>query len=155
MYAHGVCGVSTVIFATGDGTESGDATIKLDAAKGKGCGRTFTLVYPDGATETLRSFNNLRGLQSSVSRIEIGATKTRTFAISPSSIGVPSRCGRLLFGEGKLGGGAGSDPVLVTRVDARTWRVASQVDGQVLCENTGEFYAMPVAFVIVASSDLP
>jgi hypothetical protein len=155
VYANDVCGVTTRIFATTAGSGSGDATIRLDAATGKGCGRTFTIVYPDGRSETLRSFANLWAVHSPTSSIPIGATELRRFVFNPSAINVSSRCGRLIFGESELGGAAGSDRLEVTRVDARTWHVQSQPeDRNALCENTGALYEMSVEFTVVASQDL-
>lgn len=154
-YANGVCSVSAKIFLNG----SGDATIQTDAGKGKnGCTRRFTVTYPDGATESFRSFNNLRVLQTTSTVIAQGTSALRTLAINPSGLSNnPSRCGRLLFGQGNQGGGAGSDSVVVTRLGANTWEVESQAAPKnlALCENTGELYAMPLRFRIVSSANLP
>lgn len=159
VYANGVCGVTARIFATTAASNSGDATISMDQPKGKNrCGRLVTLVYPDGhPPESLRTFANLRKLQSSGSSIPVGHAELRTFAISPGGLSNnPSRCGRLLFGEGDQGNGAGSDRVLVTRVDYRTWRVQSDPESSRLawCESTGDLFVMSVDFTIVASRDL-
>ncbi|HUG27824.1 MAG TPA: hypothetical protein VMK53_05950 [Gemmatimonadales bacterium] len=156
-YAHGTCGVTAKIYATEAASNSGDATIGMDAPK-RGCGRRVTLVYPDDVSETVRTFGNLRKLQNTTTIITIGDTEKRTLAISPGSYSNnPSRCDRLLFGEGGQGNGVGSDSVLVTRVDARTWRVWSDPDSEKLawCEKTGELFPMTVDFTIVASTDLP
>jgi len=80
--------------------------------------------YPDGFTETLPSFNNVRRVQNTTSVILVGSTVERTLAINPGTLANnPSRCGRLLFGVGEQGAGLGSESVLITRVDARTWEV--------------------------------
>jgi hypothetical protein len=153
-YANGVCGVGTTIFVSG----SGDATIQTDKPKGKGCGRRFVLAYPDGFTESVLSFNNVRELHKTTETIPIGATVRRTFAINPGvAPNNPSRCDRLLFGLGRAGLGMGSDSVEVTRVDPRTWHVRSQPppDNRVLCEKTGEVFEMTVDFRVVANQNLP
>jgi hypothetical protein len=154
-YAHGVCSVTGKLFLNG----SGDATIQTDVGKGKNpCTRTFTVTYPDGVTETFRSFNNLRVLQTTSTVIPVGSQALRTLAINPGVLtNNPSRCGRLLFGEGNQGGGAGSDSVVVTRISADTWEVESQAapNNRALCEDTGELYPMPVRFRLVSSVDLP
>lgn len=54
--------------------------------------------------------------------------------------------------------GAGSDSVLVTRLDARSWQVQSQAapdQQRAYCENNGALYSMPVSFVVVSSANLP
>lgn len=156
-YASGVCGVTAKIFATTAASNSGDATLNMDAPKGKnGCDRKITLRYPDGQTETLRSFANLRKLQNTTSRIAIGETVLRTLGISPGALSNnPSRCGRLVFGpNGSVA--LGTDSVQVTRIDEQTWHVDTRPGlSQAWCENRNELYEMPLSFVIVASYPLP
>lgn len=158
-YASGTCGVTAKIFATTEYSNSGDATISMNAAKGKnGCGRRVTLVYPDNVSETVRSFNNLRVLQNTTTIIPVGATAKRTLGIAPAGFSNnPSRCDRLLFGQGGQGNGVGSDSVLVTRLDARTWRIQSDPSSTKLawCEKLNTLFEMTVDFTIVASRDLP
>lgn len=154
VYANGVCGVSTRIFATTGGSNSGDAT--LQTAKAKNCSRRFTLLYPDAVTETVLSFNNLNILQNTGYSIPVNTTVKRRLIIAPGSLANnPSRCGRVLFGpNGAIS--PGSDSLNVTRMDAQTWLVQSDPDSNLAyCENTGELYAMPVSFVIVSSAVLP
>src|SRR6478672_9308095 len=115
-YTSGVCNVSGTIFATTAASNSGDATIQTsNATKGK-CGRQFIIVYPDGFTETVISFNNLNNLQNTTYSIPVGATVMRRLVVNPGVLANnPSRCGRLHFGVGPLGDrGVGSDSVTVT-----------------------------------------
>jgi len=151
-YANGACGVSAKIFATTAGSNSGDATIQT--AKG-GCSRRFTLRYPDAATESVLSFNNLLQLQSTTYSIPIGSTVKRRLILNPGAIANnPSRCGRLLFGvNGTVG--VGSDSVNVTRTSASSWQVQSAGSNLALCEATGALYAMPVSFTVTSSVPLP
>ena len=153
LYANGVCGVSTNIFAGG----TGDATIQTSAPKAKVCGRTFTVVYPDNFTETVPSFNNLADLENTTDIIPIGATVKRHMNFAPGSIiGTTSRCGTLYFGPGKLGNGVGSDSLNVTRVDASTWHVTSDpTHNLALCGTNNTLYAMTLDFTIVSSRALP
>lgn len=147
VYAHGQCNVSTVLYA------GWDATIRVDKGKGKNsCSRTFTLRYSDGVIETGTAFSNLREVQSPI--IPVGQMALRTLAINVGAIN-NSRCGRLLFGVGRHGGGVGSDSVIVHRTNARTWHVQSQ-EGHTLalCENNDTLYEMPVSFMIVADTDV-
>jgi hypothetical protein len=158
-YTSGVCNVSGTIFATTAGSNSGDATIQTsNATKGK-CGRQFTIVYPDGFTETVISFNNLNNLQNTTYSIPVGATVMRRLVVNPGVLANnPSRCGRLHFGVGPLGDrGIGSDSVAVTRISANTWQVQSQPapNDKAQCENNGQLYEMPVSFVVVSSYPLP
>jgi hypothetical protein len=153
-YANGTC-VATVIFATTAGSNSGDATIQT--AKSRTCTRRFTLRYSAAAgdTESVPSFNNLLGLQSTTSIIHVGAPAMRRLIINPGAISNnPSRCGRVIFGaNGTVG--AGSDSVLVTRVDASTWQVQSTGNQRGWCETTGALYTMPVSFTVASSYALP
>lgn len=160
VYTDGVCGVSAKIFATtaSSNTPSGDATIQTSGV-GK-CGRSFALAYPDGTSETLPSFNNLNHIENPTYSIPIGTTVLGRLVINPGVLNDnPSRCDKLDFGPFALDPsiGAGSDDILITRVDARTWHVQSQPapDDLALCEKTGELLEMRVDFTVVASRDLP
>lgn len=158
-YTSGVCNVSGTIFATTAASNSGDATIQTSSpTKGK-CGRQFTIVYPDGYTETLASFNNLNLLENTTYSIPVGRTVMRRLVVNPGVLANnPNRCGKLYFGVGPLGEkGIGSDSVAVTRISTNTWQVQSQPaphDGA-QCENNGQLYEMPVSFVVVSSYPLP
>ena len=157
-YTSGVCNVSGTIFATTAASNSGDATIQTSSpTKGK-CGRQFTIVYPDGFSETLASFNNLNLLENTSYSIPVGATVMRRLVVNPGVLANnQSRCGRLFFGVGPLGDkGIGSDSVSVTRLDASTWRVQSQAApyDRALCETDGRLYEMPVSFIIASSYPL-
>lgn len=151
-YANGTC-VTTKIFATTAGSNSGDATIQT--AKSQNCTRRFTLRYPDAVTEVVPSFNNLLQLQNTTFSIPIGSTVKRRLIVNPGAIANnPSRCGRLLFGpNGAVG--VGSDSVNVTRTSASSWQVASAGSNLALCEATGALYAMPVSFTVTSSVPLP
>jgi hypothetical protein len=152
-YANGVCGVSAKLFATTAGSNSGDATIQT--AKGKNCTRRFTLRYPDGATESVLSFNNLLQLQNTTYSIPVGSTAKRRLILNPGAIASnPSRCGRLLFGPNGLVG-VGSDSVNVTRTSASSWQVQSAGSNLAYCEANGALYAMPVSFTVTSSVPLP
>ena len=72
-YGDGVCGVTGTIYATTSASNTADATLTTDQNGKKGCARTFTLAYPTGS-ESFRSFNNLRELQSSTFLIPAGQT---------------------------------------------------------------------------------
>ena len=151
-YANGTC-VTTRIFATTAGSNSGDATIQT--ATSRNCTRRFTLRYPDAFTEVVPSFNNLLKLQSSTSSIPVGTTVKRRLIVAPGSLNNnPSRCGRLLFGpNGAVG--AGSDSVNVTRTSASSWQVQSAGSNLAYCEGNGQLYTMPVSFVVVSNPALP
>ena len=158
-YTSGVCNVSGKIFATTAASNSGDATIQGSAATHGKCGRQFTLVYPDGFTETRGTFNNLHELENTTYSIPIGTTVRRRLVVDGGLLGSnPSRCGKLFFGVGPLGDkGIGSDSVAVTRIDASTWQVQSQPapNNRALCETNNQLYGMPVSFVVVSSHPLP
>jgi hypothetical protein len=146
VYANGVCRVSATIFAN-----SGDATVQTTAPKGNTCGRRFRVVYPDGGSDFTPAFNNLNKLQQPP--IPVGTTEERRLILNP---GEGTRCGRVIFGSNGIVGD-GTDKLLVTRMDARTWQVQSQAspNDRAFCESNGAIYNMQVSFVIIASRDLP
>ena len=158
-YTNGVCNVGGTIFATTAASSSGDATIQTSSATPGKCGRRFTLVYPDGFSESLISFNNLKELENTTYSIPVGTTVMRRLIVNPGVLtNKYSRCGILYFGVGPLGEkGIGSDSVAVTRVDASTWQVQSQPapNNRALCGTNNQLYAMPVSFVVVSSRPLP
>jgi hypothetical protein len=160
-YSHGVCTVSSAIFVGG----SGDNTINFSYPKTAPktvCGRTFTMVFPDGFTETLAYAGGVQILQSSSFQIPVGTQAKRHMRFGADQRGrgnpVAARCGLgLVFGEGGGNPALGSDSVVVSRLDARTWRVQSQAapDNQAFCIDNGQLYDMTLDFLIVASRDLP
>lgn len=160
-YSNGVCSVTSKIFVDG----SGDNTINFSYPKTSPkpvCGRTFTMVYPDAFTETLAYQGGVQILQSSSFQIPIGSQVKRHMRFGADQRSRanpnPARCGLgLVFGEGGANPAIGSDSVVVSRIDARTWRVQSQPapDNLAFCIDNGQLYAMTVDFVIVASRDLP
>jgi len=148
VYANGVCGVSGSLFLSG----SGDATLNASNPQRSGADRTcsdsprqFTVVYGDGVTEAA-GFINLHSLQTTTSSIPVSATQPRFFGFATG------RCEKLQFGNGTLG-----DSVLVTRVDAHTWRVASRAtpDDRAYCVANAQTYHMQIDLVVVSSRDVP
>jgi len=159
VYAAGVCNVTGAIFSGDDGgtNNGGDATLQISLATHGKCGRLFTIAYPDGVSETLASFNNLHELENTVYSIPIGSTALRRLTINTENVTnkVTPRCGKLQFGVFPTGG-AGSDSVQVTRIDASTWQVQSQPppNDLALCEKNGQLYHMQVSFLAVSSRPL-
>ena len=157
-YADGVCKVAAKIFATTQYSNSGDATLNTSTTSGK-CVRHFTLVYPDGYTETVGAFINLREIENTMYSITSNTPVKRQLHVNPGQLSNnPNRCGDLVWGYGAANNVAqGSDSVLVTRVDASTWHVVTQAAPNNLawCKTNGLLYAMPVDFVVVASRALP
>jgi hypothetical protein len=156
VYADGVCSFSSQIFNTG----SGDDTFSFSYPKGK-CGRTWTVMFPDGVTETLAYNGGLQVLESPTSRIPIGDDSLRHFRFGTSSTnGNPtaSRCSQgLVFGEGGANPAPGSDRLVVHRMNDSMWYVHSQLapNDSAYCIDNGKLYEMQVSFLIVASQPLP
>jgi len=158
VYANGVCNVATTIFATAQKSNSGDATLNTGTGGGR-CSRHITAVFPDGFSESVGTFMNLREIENTMYAIPIGATVERQLHVgtdqTPSD---HSRCGGLVFGYGVAANvGAGSDSIWVTRVDASTWHAYSKAapDNLASCKNTGQLYAINVDLTIVSSRPLP
>lgn len=159
MYAVGVCSFTSTMFTTG----SGDDTFGNSYPKSGKCGRTWTVTYPDGFTETLAYGGGLQVLEKIGGfTIPINGQALRhfRFAATTGASGNPvaGRCSQgLVFGPNGNNPAPGSDSVMVTRVDARTWDVHSQPapNGRAYCIDNGQLYEMQVAFRIIASQDLP
>lgn len=158
VYDNGVCKVSAKIFATTQYSSSGDVTLNTNTLSGK-CVRHFTLAYPDGYTETVGSFINLRQIENPTYSIPIGTTAERQLHVNPGVLSNnPNRCDNIAWGYDVANNNAqGSDSVLVTRVDASTWHVFSQPAPHTLawCKANGLLYSMPVDFIITSSRPLP
>jgi hypothetical protein len=143
-YVSGACGVTTALY-------NGNLNIQMDAARRNACSRAVKVVYGSGtpAQETIRVFMSGRDFASVVEN----RPETRTFAINSNLVSQPSRCGRVLFGVGEQGAGAGSDPLLVTRT-GNAWHVRSQDDGnggkltRAWCENENAILDIEVSFTI-------
>jgi hypothetical protein len=159
VYAAGVCNVTGAIFSGDDGgtNNGGDATLQVSLPTHGQCGRQFTIAYPDGVSETLAAFSNLHALENTVYSIPIGSTAFRRLTINTVNVvnKVNPRCDKLQFGAFPTGG-AGSDSVAVTRIDASTWQVKSQAppNDHALCEKNGQLYHMQVSFIAVSSRPL-
>lgn len=150
VYADGICGTSGAFFATTAASNSGDVTLKLAASRTcPSSPRSLTISYDDGVVETASggTFLNLHGVENSTTSIPIGTTAPRFLAIHYTP-----RCSALQFGKDSL-----SDAVLVTRLDAHTWRAVSQAapNDRAYCTTTLRSYHMPVDLIIVSSRDLP
>ena len=158
LYANGTCGVSTSLLYSG----SGDNTISFPYPKSKSCGRTWTVAYPDGYSETLAYAGGVQVLENATYSIPIGNTVLRHFRFGTNvrTLGDPTggRCSQgLVFGPNGANPAPGSDSVMVTRVDASTWEVQSQPapNDNAYCVDNGQLYEMQVHFVIVSSNPLP
>jgi len=158
IYADGVCSVVSSLFLTG----TGDNVFQMTYPKANTCGRTWTMVYPDGFTETLAYQGGVQILEGPSFNIPVGTTARRhmRFGIGAGNNGNPlaARCSQgLVFGEGGGNPAVGSDSVTVTRVDAATWDVASQPapNDHAYCVNSGQLYEMQVRFRIIANRPVP
>jgi hypothetical protein len=155
-YANGQCGVEAKIFATAEFSNSGDATLNMtNARKSTGCvaPRHFTIVFPDGLTETTTSFSNLRELENTTYAIPVGATVPRAFHLGMSS----TRCEGLAWSTLAGGVTVPGDSVIVTRTAADSWHIQSQPypNNRAWCKPNGPTYNMAVDFTITSSRPLP
>jgi hypothetical protein len=157
-YADGVCSFESTLYFTG----SGDNTMSMRYPKRRVCGRTFTLVFPDGYSETLAFSGGVQVLDNLSYAIPVGTTVRRHMRLGSSNttLGNPAagRCSAgLVFGEGGANPALGSDSVSVTRIDASTWEVASQAppNDHAFCVDNGALYEMQLRFRIVTARALP
>jgi hypothetical protein len=156
VYANGLCGVEAKIFATTEFSNSGDATLSMgNARKSTGCvaPRHFTIVFPDGLTETTTSFSNLRELENTTYAIPLGAPVLRAFHLGMSS----TRCEGLAWSTLAGGVTVPGDSVIVTRTAADSWHIQSQPypNNRAWCKPNGPTYNMAVDFTITSSRPLP
>jgi hypothetical protein len=155
-YTNGYCGVEAKIFATTEFSNSGDATLSMgNARKGTGCvaPRHITVVFPDGLTATMASFDNLRQVENTTYAIPVGSTVKRAFHLGMSS----TRCDGLAWSNLAGGVGVPGDSVLVTRTAADTWHVQSQPapNNRAWCKPNGPTYNMAVDFTLRSARPLP
>ncbi len=136
-YVDGVCTVAAVI------QSSGDATFDISAPRGRSCGRTVGIVYPDGITRQVAMFANLQLLESP--SIAVGTTKPRRLILNPGWKNGADLCGRIIFGDNGTVG-AGTDMVMVTRTGLTSWSVSGA--GQALCEKKASNFASSASFTI-------
>jgi len=159
VYANGVCNLAAKIFATTQFSNSGDATMNTGSSKsGVKCTRRLRFVFPDGYSETVGAFNNLREIENTAYSIPVGSTVLRQLHLGTDQPGTNSRCNGLVFGYGaRANVGAGSDSIWVTRVDPRTWHAYSQAPPHNLawCKNTGQLYPMTVDLTVISNRPLP
>ena len=158
VYAHGVCGVNSKIFATATASNSGDAIMHTNNPRfsDRKCAdypRTVTVEYAPGDQESGPVFINVREIANTTFQIPIGSTVQRILRVNVG------RCDGLAWTP-QLGDGtntSGGDYVNVTRVDGSTWLVESQPypDNQAYCVATGQLYNIAVRFTIVSSDPLP
>lgn len=159
VYANGVCGVNSKIFATGEASGSGDAIMHTNNPRSKDvkCSaypRLVTVDYGDGVVETAPVFINVREIANATFQIPIGGNTLRILRVN-----LGGRCDGLAWAD-QLADGTnsnGGDRVQVTRVDASTWLVESQPypDNQAYCVATGQLYNIAVRFTVISSSPLP
>jgi hypothetical protein len=160
VYANGACGLQAKIFATAELSNSGDATLNTGSPRSKDrtCvvyPRSFTIVYPDGFTETTGSFSNTQLIENTTSSIPVGATVKRALRFGLAS---SARCESLIWAATALGGvTVPGDSVLVTRTAPDTWHVQSQPapDNRAWCKPDGPSYNMDVDFTITSSRARP
>lgn len=156
VYANGVCGVNSKIFATGSASNSGDAIMHTNnpANQDRKCSaypRKVTIEYAPGDVESSTVFINVREIANTTYQIPIGTTVRRALLIGGT------RCDGLRFTALTDGIDTGADSVNVTRASADTWLVESQPypDNEAYCRLTGQKHNIAVRFSVVSSAPLP
>ena len=136
-YVNGVCTVAAAI------QSSGDATFDITAPRGRSCGRTVGIAYPDGITRQVAMFANLNLLESP--SIPLNTTAPRRLILNPGWKNAADLCGRIIFGDNGTVG-SGTDMVNVTRTGLTSWSVSGA--GQALCEKKASNFASSASFTI-------
>ncbi|MEP6507141.1 MAG: hypothetical protein ABJC63_02870 [Gemmatimonadales bacterium] len=173
VYDNGVCGVTSQIF-NATGSISGDATLQTNnpTAKANGCAaypRKMSVVYPvndpqypNGGSETMAVFLNVRNISNPATVIRQGYANRveRAMAVNPTQ---STRCDAWRWNID-----VGGDDVWVERIDARTYHVytkdrdpdplvaaANAGVNRATCTTTGQQHHLPVDLLIVSKQDLP
>lgn len=156
VYASGVCGVNSKIFATASASNSGDAIMHTNnpASKDRRCAeypRRILITYGPGDTQATPTFLNVREIANTSYRIPVGETARRALRMNDA------RCDGLVFIGQVDGVVTGADSVNVTRTASDTWVVESRPfpDNRAYCRATGQMYHISVRFKVVASHPLP
>lgn len=160
VYHDGVCGVAAKIFATTAASNSGDATMQTDNPKtsDRSCAsypRKVKIAYGD-RIDVGTVFANTRAIVNTDSTIPIGTTAKRMLALTLSGTGL--RCKDLRWTiQTQAAGFVNADQVLVTRIDLRTWQVATQPypNDRAYCIDNAASYHLPVRFTIISDRDMP
>lgn len=156
FYRNGECGATGVIFF---GSGSGDNVNTTDGSRrDRSCAawpRRITVVYPDGLQQTAPFRLNLLALQTTTRFIPAGTMERRglNFVLEHAS----ARCDVLRYAAiYQQTIPIAADSLNVTRIDARTWEVASQPypNDRAYCTTTGESFHMPIRMRVTASRDL-
>ena len=122
-YADGVCGVLARVFYLAPDYLDGNLQLDNPRAKDRSCGtspRNLTITYPDNGLVQTNSGGMNIGLMGTVTVSSGPQERSMNIGIAGSG----ARCTRLGFGN-LLGG----TKVVVTRVSATQWNVASQMGG--------------------------
>lgn len=159
VYDDGTCGVSAKIFATIAASNSGDGTMQTDNPrysdrKCAGYPRKVKIAYGD-RTDVATVAANVRAIVNTDSTIAVGSTVRRMLALSLSGTGL--RCAELRWTIQTVASGpVNGDQVNVTRLDASTWRVETQLapNNRAYCVDNGLSYNLPVSFLIVSRRPL-
>jgi hypothetical protein len=163
VYADGVCGVHSKIFATGTVNGGGDAIMSTDQTKygDHHCAdypRKLGMVLRDDAGNVVAQLSssaylNAYDVEATTNNIPIGSTVTHSFTLSNDQ-----RCSGLRWTL-KMPDGtpSGADQVNITRTSASTWDVQTQPypNDKAYCIGDARLYHVPVRFTIVADRALP
>jgi hypothetical protein len=157
VYASGVCGVTSKIFATEQNSNSGDAIMSTANPQGGGrkCDnyqRLLTVDYGDGVVQSVTVFLNVRQIANTTYQIPLGTTVSRTMGMNET------RCDGLVWTSILLDGTlTGGDSVKVTRTSANSWLVETQPypANKAYCRADGQTYHVAARFTVVSATPLP
>lgn len=139
-YAEGVCGVVARVFYLAPNYLDGNLQLNNPRAKDRNCAvRKLSVTYPDNGQ-----------VQSNSGSMNVGSMGTVTSTTGPglrsmnvAIAGNTARCTRLGFGNA-----IGGSQVVVTRVNATTWNVTSQLGGSAACEKPDGSIEMIANFTV-------
>ncbi len=149
QYRDTVCGVTARVFFLDPTYLDGNLQLDNSRALDRKCvsfgiaayPRKLSVRYPDGVTQTNTGGVNVANMGTVAS----GSPELRSMGVRIA--GTAARCSSLSFG-----GNAGGSQVLVTRVSATSWSVASQTGGTAVCVSpsgaTSTIQDLAVAFTV-------
>jgi len=159
VYANGLCGTTTRIYATTEASNSGDMMFQTFAprTKDRACAvypRRIRVTFPDGFSELTYSTTNLQRVENTTLQIPVGSTVKRQLNMGT---GESVRCTGIRWGA-NTGSSVVGDSVLVTRTALDTWHVQTQPppNNRGVCLSTSPTaYNRSVDFWVISARPLP
>lgn len=164
VYADGVCGVHSKIFATAAASNSGDAVMGTNDPKyaDRHCRddpRKVTVILRDDAGNIVKQYStgmfmDVHDVENTTDQIALGGSALRGFTLNQESNCNGLRWTLVMPDQVTP---SGADQVMVTRTTASTWLVQTQPypHDKTFCLADNRLYHVAVNFTVVSDRPLP